>query len=312
MKFFPDWLSRNFRIKLGLFLLAVMLWFLVVSDEIVEQSISIPIIIDGVREGKVIANNPPDHADVRIQATGKQLLRMMYLDKPFLHIDLSTINHFYTFEPRTDMIVIPGGVIAEPLYITAPDSIPVVLSDNVKRKVKVIPDINLTTAAGYVIKGQVVSVPDSIKLTGASEILKKTEHLSTAYVELTKLKRNTELMVEILPPASSGVLVSPSEVRLKIQIEKIGQRKLIGIPVTVVNVPRGREVIVDPIAAEIQLTGGVSVIGGIAQSDINAWVDFRKMDIARGSKTPVMIDPMDGVEIISIEPEEVRLIVRRQ
>ena len=262
----PGWLKRNFKIKFGLFILAAVLWFLVVTEQTFDYTIDVPIEITGVKSDKVIANDPPRTAAVKFHATGKALLRLRFLDDPYLHVDLSTINYFYTFKPRVDMIVIPGGLEAVPLNIVFPDSIPIVLGERMETKLPVKPNITVKTAPGFVFNGEYEITPTLINLIGPRGELVKIDSVLTVTATPLKVKNN----------------------------------------------PRGREVIVDPVSVQIQLSGGVSKLTKISSDDIKAWVDFRDLDMTRGGKAPVKCDEIDALQVIEINPDEVRLIVRRK
>ena len=76
MDIVPNWLRRNFRVKLGLFILAVILWFMVVSQRTYEYNIAIPIKVDGLRPDKVVVNELPHEVEIKVEALGRELLRL--------------------------------------------------------------------------------------------------------------------------------------------------------------------------------------------------------------------------------------------
>ena len=74
----PHWLKDNFRIKIGLFCLAILLWFLVVTEKTYDHVTEIPIVPTQVKVGKMITNQIPEVALVKFRATGKEMLKLIF------------------------------------------------------------------------------------------------------------------------------------------------------------------------------------------------------------------------------------------
>ena len=311
MKILPRWLRENFRVKLALFLLAALLWFLVVTERTYEYALDIPIKLEGIRESKVVMNQVPDMARVKFHGKGRELLQLQVLSNPYLSVDLSTINYFYTFSSQLDMVVIPGGLAAVPLEILAPDSIPVMLGDRIELTLPVSPDVRAEPLAGYAIVGDYVVDPSEVEVVGPRQKLAWTREVRTVPAKFGGLKRNTELQLSLVPPYKYGTVLSPSQVKVLVRVERTGERKISNVPLTVINSPPGREVIVDPVAVDVVVSGAVSLLSDVKAEDLNARVDFREYNPARGEPVKVHVDLPEHLELKETSPANIRLIVRR-
>ncbi len=312
MDFLPRWLRDNFRVKLGLFILACLLWLLVVTQHSYEYSFEIPIKTVGLKPGKVISNKLPEFARVKFQAQGRELFRMQFFNHPHLLLNLSTISHFYTFKPRPDMVVVTGGFDAQPVDVITPDSITVILSDKLELKLPVSPQVSAQPAAGYTFAGEFEIIPSQVMLTGPREKIVRLTSVKTTAVELEDVKRNTELQLDLDLPDIYGLSAFPSQVRVLVRVERLGERKIGRVPVKVINVQRGREIIVDPLTVDVVVSGGVSRISALEADSIKAWVDFRKYDRMKGNRAAVLVETPDRVDLVKVAPADVRLIVRRK
>ncbi|MDP8240613.1 MAG: hypothetical protein P9X24_16095 [Candidatus Hatepunaea meridiana] len=313
MNFIPCWIRDNFRVKLGLFILATLLWFLVVSQRSYEHSLTIPIQITGLKSGKLIVSEIPEEAKVTFHAQGRELMRMQFYTRPYLRIDLSTISRFYTFRPHLDMVVVPGGLDAKPIDVISPDSIFIKLDDKLELALPVSPRITAVSAAGYTFVGDFEIKPPEATIIGPRSQVVRLDSLETEAVELGKVKRNTVLDLDIILPANVyGARIIPLQVKALIRVERLGESKINQVPIRVINTPRGREVVIDPVSVDVEVTGGISNISNINADSIRAWVDFREYNMTKGGRAPVHIETSLNVGVRGITPENVRLIIRRK
>ena len=302
----------NFRIKAGLFVLASLLWFLVVTQRSYEHSLTIPIQVVGLRPGKVIVNEIPAEADVTFRAQGRELMRLRFFSQPLLRLDLSTIKHFFTFRIRPEMVIIIGGLDAEVINVISPDSIEVVLGDRLELKLPVTPLITAKPADGYTFFGEFEIKPPSVKVIGPRSKIVRLESIRTDSVSLQKVRRNTELQLNLIIPDIYGIKVVPPHVKVLIRVERLGERTIKQVPLKVINVRRGYEVVVDPVFVDVRVSGGISVISDLTPDSIKAWVNSREYDMRQGEGAPVHLKLPEEVEAKDIFPKNARLIVRRK
>ncbi|MBT3231177.1 MAG: YbbR-like domain-containing protein [Calditrichaeota bacterium] len=307
-----DWLRTHYRIKLSLFLLAIILWLLVVTERIYEYSFEIPIIISEVKAGKMLIKDVPEWALVKFQTSGKELLRMQYLNKPVLRVDLSTINSEYVFPFTPDMVVLPGGVNAVVLDVVAPDSVLFLLDDKLELKLPVQPNITVEALSGYTQVGEILVEPDSVLLRGPRRKIESIKKIQTIKAEISEGKRNTEIELELVLPSAYGATIEPSKVKALLRIERIGEKEIIGVAIEVRNKPRDRIVLVEPASVDVNISGAISIISKLEKDDLDAWIDYRDYNPRRSNQVPIRLFIEPEVEVGSLLPENVRLIVRRQ
>ncbi len=307
----PNWLQQNFRVKAGLFILAVLLWFLVVTERTFEYAFELPVVPVNVKEGKVIAQEYVRYALVKFEADGKDLLRMQFIKKPFLELNLSTINYFFTFNLKPEMVIIPSGINANILDIVFPDSIKIILDSYHQTKVKIEPQASLDAAAGFTIPYGIILDPDSVNISGPEKDISEVSAIKTEKIDLDDLSRDVEIQLDLETPDIFGINMSHSETMGYIDVERIGERKLIGIPIEARNTPNDRVVLIEPGSVDIKISGAVSYISKLEKKDFNAWIDFRDFSPRRSNRAPVRITTGKEIDIVELKPTDVRIIVRR-
>jgi hypothetical protein len=310
--YIPRWLRVNFRIKFGLFNLALLLWFLVVIQRPYEHIITVPISVSGIKPDKVLVKAIPTKAEVNFRASGRELLQLIYTSNPHLKLDLSTINNFYTFHLNPEMIMIPRARTADIINIIEPDSIEIVIDSKLKLRLPVLPRVNAKPAPGHTLVGEFEVFPSEVNVTGPRGRIVRLSNIETELVDLDKVKHTTELKLNLKKPDIYGISLSTELVKVIVYAEKLGERRMSQVPIKVINIPSGREVVVDPMTAEIELKGGITQLSDLSINSVKAFVDFKGFDMLGGGKTHVQVETPPGVELTDITPPEVRLIVRRK
>lgn len=307
----PHWLRDNFKIKASMFVLAVLLWFLVVIERTYEHVLDIPLLPVNVKEGKLIANLYPRTARVKFQATGKELLRMRFLNHPSLQVNLSTINFWYKFEITEEMVVVAGGVDASVLEVLEPDSVLFVLDDEEVKNLVIHSNLQVSPAPGYVIL-EVLLQPDTSRVTGPKKAIGEISEINTDTATVLDVRRNTELVLNLIKPDILNTTIYPEQVEALVKVERIGEQQIIGIAVEVENSPSYRTILVEPGSVDLKLSGAVSLLTALEKDQIKAKVDYLQYNPHLRNRIPVRVDVGPGIIVEEISPVDVRLIVRRK
>lgn len=305
----PGWIKQNFRIKMGLFLLATLLWFLVVSKRSYEYAIVIPIEVIGLQPDMTLVNSLPSEALVKFRAAGQSLLSIRFITHPSLRLDVSSVNDSLSIPCEPAMVILPGGVNAIVLEIIQPDTIDVKVDKMWRLTLPVIPEINIQPAAGYTVVGNVKVTPPSIQIHGPYSRIRNYSEVLTVPVSLTKLSRNIDITVDLKKFEGFGVKMNPESVTIQVKVERLGERSIIGVPLKTINTPRRREIILEPGSVDIKVSGAISVLTSLLPEDLNVWVNYREFNPNRGGYVPVHVDSDAPIEFEHITPDTVKLIV---
>ncbi len=316
MPFIPRWLKDHFQIKVAMFFLATMLWFLVVTEKSHEYTLSLPIEITNLKPEYILSAPIPTTADVKFVASGKAMLSLMFVQTPSIRISLASIDgdvsrHKFKHAITTELVLIPGTIEAEPLEVITPDSVLIEIDERIEAMIPVSPQVTIETAAGYTRVGRIQLDPEEVLVAGPKTAVMKLTAVTTESIELKSVKRNTEFELNLVKPDDFGVSIDPGQVQALLKVERIGERNFEGIPLTIKNQPWGRTVLVEPGSIDVQLAGAVSLLANLDPKDISAWVDHREANPRSANAVPVHVDLQPDIVMIKVIPEKVRMIVRR-
>ena len=97
-------LTRNIGWKIGGLVLAIGLWFHLVTEKVYEKAFSAEVVSVGLANNLVIENIKPEMTKIAFTGTGKQLIRLALTDQLKLRIDLSNIEKPGIYEHKFSLL----------------------------------------------------------------------------------------------------------------------------------------------------------------------------------------------------------------
>ena len=241
---------------------------------------------------------------------GRALLALILSQKFKYNLDLTNINESKLFSLNKNQ-VFPRTSSIEILNIVEPDTVYLEIENLKKKKVPILPDIQITPIPGYTIINGIQLNPDSVLITGAKAKIDSILFIRTEKVYLKKVKRDIRKKIKLIDPKIKNVWLKQKESNFSADIQKLMEKPLLEIPVHVINKPENVEMTVIPSSLSLTLIGGVDLLLPITNKDIPAYIDYLKI---RGSKEKyclAYIDKPKGVRIKDVKPKRFKVIVKK-
>ena len=314
--------SRKFGLWLGAFGLAFLLWVFIVSSEIYEMTVIMPIEVRNLSEQKALREEVPKTAEVRFEGSGRMLLKTILLKRFYkdfkLVLDLDRISDEYEFvlneyyRNYPQKIVIPNEFDITYIEIIAPREIQISLDDYAVRNIPINSQVVIETAPGYVIVGNELIEPAEIQVAGPREIVDGLITLNTISDTLTNVTTDIADYYGYDTPYRQIQFSSP-QVRLSVDIQPLSERIISEVPVNVINIPSNYRVFVSPHTVSLTIVGGVDYIQDINADDISLTIDFERQwqpDVQ--FYEPIVNVPSGIIDWQDLSPPNVELIITRE
>ncbi len=313
--------KRDMSIKLGSFVLAVLLWLFVVTSNAYVYQLEIPLRIINVQEDKTLAEEVPETVTVQFRGSGITYFKAM-ITRPYsdmsLRIDVQRITNFYDYNledylaEHPDNLNLPRGLNLELVDIVYPEVVHVQLDDVVEKTVTVTPNIELQTASGHVLVGSINIEPDSIMLRGPAERLAELDSIPTEDLNIDEADEQINGSLALDIPSQSLIQTSVQEVQYSADVQPISERVMQDIPVQVLNVEDNLDVSTAPSTVTLTIEGGSDYIYNLNASDINIFIDFQSdWNPNQNYYVPHVETPPDVLEWQNMNPKRVEVIVVR-
>jgi len=127
--FWRSIIFQNYRAKIALLLMAVFLWFFVVSSKEYVQVLRVPVCTLNLQPDKVFLKAPPTYAQVRFRGRGTSLILLALFGDAHINLDLAAAKSSQNFHLTLDQVHWASSIDVQAMEIVPPDTIRIQLGD---------------------------------------------------------------------------------------------------------------------------------------------------------------------------------------
>ncbi len=308
----------NIPIFLFFLLLSAILWLLNSLNQEFTTNLHYGVTYINSPKNKVVTGEDHSGLNIVIKGRGYTLLSFMVKGSQSpLIIDLES-TYYHRSGPAGKVYYLTSGIkdvvqnqLGSGLQVISiqPDTVQFSLSGSVKKKVKVEARLILKLEKQFMIKGSPVCTPDSITVSGASNIVDTLTLIPTQTETLTKLNKFTEFN---LPLRKTEHLAYDKEnIVVSLSIEKYTEAT-VKVPIKVINLPYGMRLKTFPHDATIIFNIALSDYSKLSPGLFNAVVDYKELGDKRVNKLNVVVsESPEFVYSLKCTPRTVEYIVEK-
>ena len=189
-------LARNWELKLLAIVLAVVVWFFVVSADRSRFGFAAPVEYVGLEPGMVLLGQPRETVDLQVEAARWAAARLTPADVR-VRVDLSRARD-NTLQLSADDVHMPVGAN---VVRVSPNWVHVTVAAAITRALRVVPKLRGTPPPGVRL-GRVVVEPESVQVKGPRTTIEERATVETAPVDVTDLRQSVTRTVGLLLPDS--------------------------------------------------------------------------------------------------------------
>jgi YbbR domain-containing protein len=303
---------KNYKSIIGVVLLAFLLWFMVKMNRVYEYAMNIPIRFVNLDENKIFRQPQVKTVRVEFIGKGKDLIRLHFY-KAYYEIDLSgSPLHFeMDISEHPEYVNFPEALDVRVKSIIRPRTISVDLDEKMVEKLPVVVKYELTEPPGYILV-KVVSDPDSVQVTGPKVMFRNVDQVLTEEKKFKEISRAFSEMFKIKPITNYFVEYDPKSVKVTFDIQRLAEKEILDVPVTIIDKPKNLQVIPLPSTATIYVKGGEAILADLDMKDFQIIIDFRKE--WKPGVQKVKADLVTNAPVLYMEtrPPQFELIVQKK
>jgi YbbR domain-containing protein len=300
---------RNYQVHLVIVVIAIFVWFHAITEKQYEHVFQVKVVPVNPPDGQVITNHDNQKVGVLFRSSGKVLIRQLIGGK----IEI-TANLEHTTASRVDVrldlkdLQIPrANLNLEPIKFIDSDTLSFYFEHVKEKEVSVFPKVNIVPVPGYTIVGGIQLKPSNVLITGPQSDIDNTDSIATGLRELKNVNSDVAGQIALINPFPGRVALTVKTVSYSADIQQLGEKSFIDIPVLVYNAPRGIEASVLPSTLSLKIKGGVELIESIDKGDIIAYVDYRHYETTGESILPPLVKAPDEVDFFDVFPDKFEL-----
>ena len=312
--------DRRLIVFLFFVALATLFWFLNQLEEEYVTEISLPVRYTNFPSDKILANELPNHFELRVRGYGYKLLEYKISNKflPYT-IDVNSLtlrmhaqSSYAKFFSLTSLLSqdIEDQISSELEIVSIrPDTLFFEFADRIFKKVPVVSDLSAVPAAQYMIRGKIQFSPDSIIVSGADPIIDTIDRVYTKTSELVDL--SDDYQDEIQLKRISNVKFSEDEVKVNINIEKFTEASQI-IPLNVINVPDTLVVRTFPKDITVTYHVALSDYEKVVPQLFEMVVDYNEGSNPENKLSISILNSPEYIRSLRFSPKKVEYIIERR
>jgi YbbR domain-containing protein len=251
--------TSNWQLKLLAVALAVLLWVVVSAEQVTSTWIPLPVEVHVADpEFQVIPQSVPREVRVRFVGPGREFIDLAVRRPPLLLRigDVSNITQDFNLSPG--MVRVPDGLNVNPLEVD-PGTIRLRFRQLATREFPVQlvtrgPDTN-----GWTLGGPFQVSPARVRVAGPAELIAQIDAIRTVPVQIPASEAPFQRDVPLDLSDLQGVELSAQSVLVTGRVERVLERRLSGVPVSV-----GAGVVIRPAEVDVVIRGPRSVVEAVS------------------------------------------------
>lgn len=302
-------MKKNIHIVIISLLFSIILWVSISLSNYYYITVHFPVKIINFREGYTSGTKLPNSISAKIKGTGWKLLSLSlgsesdYIVSAGGDTGRKYINLYNSLSENqwlaTDMQVID----------LIPDTLSIRIEKVGRKKVKIDPDLSLDFKPGYGLADNIQITPESTYVSGPISYLKKLTSVPTKKKVLKDL--DSKIVDHVSLEDIRGMSYGQNLVTISLDVQKIVDKNFDNIPVSVLDLPSDREVVLLPNRISVGVRGGVNILGKLNEDQFKAYVYYRDVVLdTLGSVIPKVEFPQN-TSLMYVKPERLRYIIKK-
>ncbi len=290
-----------------------LLWLFIQFSKNYTKEVEVGIRYTNLPADKIFNENSDQTLRMTLNGNGFRLLNHDW-KKPLLEFNVEDAvsnneNQYFFYVDKESSLLkskldFKGRVLA-----IQKDTVKLNLDANLEKKVPIVIEEDVQYAIGYGSDKGLVVTPDSVIVSGPSQIIDTIQNVGTESLSLEGLNidYNTELDIdtEKLP---SNISVVPQKVAAHIVVSKFteGSQK---IPITLNNVPEGIEIKIFPKEISVVYRVGLDRYNEINERDFRIVADYAKASEESAFLTLELTDRPLSIHDVRLQEKQVQFVV---
>ena len=210
-------ITENWTLKLISLVFALMLWFFIMGERRLEVNYRVPLELQNLPGGLMVANDIPSMVDVRISGPRTLLMKVSPNDIS-ITVDLTGLRPGLTSLRRLEeRLNLPSGLRITRL---SPSFIDVRLERIQQKTVPVTISLTGEPMSGFQV-GSVRAVPDQVVIEGSEAELKNISNVTTDEIDLDNVNSSFSLIVPLQHRGSHSWLKDERTTEIQVEVEAV-------------------------------------------------------------------------------------------
>jgi YbbR domain-containing protein len=272
---------------------------------------NVPFVVQHLDRDIALRLQPPGYLRVRMRGEGWKLLGMQLGGDLRYVVDASGERSTVVIHTPTelqDRMRLPGGI--EVIEIS-PERITLQFEEKDRKRIPLVPEMDVTFRNGFNRVGPVSIVPDSLTIEGAASVLDRINRWRTDPLVLHDVRDPVRQTVQLSDTLGGLVSLDIGQAEVHFDVQPIAEKTISGLRILVEGTPANREVLIIPPRVDIVIRGGINQLAAVEDNDFSIRIHYREILADTSGTLPVNVEGPREVRIVQQNPDRIQYVIRR-
>ncbi|MFC0878679.1 CdaR family protein [Saccharicrinis sp. FJH2] len=307
-------LKRDYLIFMAFFLLSFIFWLLKSLSKPYDTDIDLAVRFTNKPRGVIFEKDLPSSIKLSVHDAGFQLLQnMLTPNMKSLTINLDNVinrkdrkisnGHYFVLTKDYESEIEHALASTTELKAIEPDTLHIIFSNQVRKKVPVRLLANVTAGRQRLISGNITFTPDSVSIFGAGRIVDTIDAVYTNYQDFKNLQDTLRRNIGLKEIA--GVELAEKRVNVEIPVETFTE-KILDVPVMAKDFPDSLRLRTFPSNVKVSFFVGISHFPSVTAKDFEVFIDYASVQgKVSGNVSLLYTTDQSWITNIRIVPEKI-------
>ncbi len=288
---------------------SIVLWIAVALSDVYITTIELTIKFTDLPKNYSVGSTSVDNVYLQVKGKGWELAKLSLGGDTEFNISV----HRRTGKYRSDLnnFIDANSWLAESFQVLeiAPAQIEYEIERIGSKRVPVVQNLKIDFKQGFGLASKVIINPQTIEISGPTNLLQKIDTLKTEFREFTDISDNVKLDLPFDVP--SGITTPKTECSLEFEVQKIVDKTFESILIETRNVPSNKELILYPAKINVVLRGGINKLGKLTNDSIIVYVDFWTALKENGNTIEPIVEIPQFTTLTITQPKKLEYIIKQ-
>lgn len=301
-------MNKKIYIFIASVIFAIILWGSISLSDPYYTNIEVKLTLSNFPDGYTTGSSLPEKINLRVRGQGWRLVSINVGPETEFRVSVggdSGQHHISLYNYLESNRWLLSDVDIINLF---PDSLNFFVEKIITKKLPVVSGLDLEFKPGYGLASEIILKPDSVIVKGPLSYLRSKNEIKTSTIPLGILDSRTSTEVNL--HKITGFEYSASLVDVVLDVQRIVDKQFENISVDVIDIPTGREVVLLPNKVNINIRGGIEILGKLVPEQFHAYVKYQTLvQDTIGSVVPEIVLPKN-VTLQYSKPDRLRYVIR--
>ena len=308
--------KRKVKVFLIILLFSTLAWFINSLSQSYNSTTSFELDYVNTPKELLLSSEPRKTIEVKLRALGFQFLGFE-LRKRKVSIDMSKVqlkDSVYYISPEVYQSQIerqlPNSMI---LLQMEKDTLFFDFTTLITKEVTVIPQVNFSLGANYMMDDSITVNPSTIKVTGPKKDIDTITGIRTAYLDLVDIEQDFSRDVSLIKSRSlETTSFSVKKVTISGKVFRFSE-KIVKVPVDVINLPDDVQVRTFPDSVQVLCQGKLEDIKDLESDGFEVVANYESVSGDENNMLPIQLkDYPKSINNARLLTNEIEFILRRE